>query len=80
MKLPPKRDKTPVLIGVRSKLGGQLHCWCPYCRKFHHHGNSEGHRVAHCYVGNTDSSFMQTGYYIADGTKQLAKMVREAAK
>jgi hypothetical protein len=78
IKLPPKRDTSPVLLGIRSKLGGQFHVWCPHCRKFHHHGYAEGHRAAHCFDDN--SPFRETGYHIADGTRKLARMVQEAAE
>ena len=27
---------------------GFLHCWCPDCNRFHHHGVGEGLRTSHC--------------------------------
>lgn len=79
MRMPPKSNPIPVLLGVRSKAGGMLKLWCPYCRVFHNNGNVEGPRVAHCYVANPNSPFVKTGYWVVDGTKILSKLVKEAS-
>ena len=33
---------------------------CPHCKRPHHHGKGEGHRVAHC----TDGPFRERGYVL----------------
>ncbi len=42
----------PKIPAVRVKNGaGEVrhHVWCPWCEEIHSHGNTSGHRVAHCH-------------------------------
>jgi hypothetical protein len=47
----------------------QIHVWCPYCIREHHHGIGGGkpftptHRSAHCHI-QPESPFEKTGYFI----------------
>lgn len=52
----------PVLAAVERNAEGHLSAWCPFCRRWHHHGAGEGHRVAHCI--NPESPFHKTGYIL----------------
>jgi len=73
----------PTLKGYVS--GGQIHVWCPFCCRWHHHGTGnsatihKGHRVAHCY--SEDSPFIQTGYYLEsfslDELESIAEPIKE---
>ena len=36
--------------------------FCVYCKKFHLHGETLGHRTAHC--DNDDSPYNETGYVL----------------
>ncbi len=40
-------DDGPVLI-TYDVPGGAVVAWCDRCRKWHHHGTGDGHRMAHC--------------------------------
>lgn len=55
-------SRIPTLQGFERNKEGMLSAWCPFCKKFHHHGIGEGHRIAHC--SNEESPFNQTGYVI----------------
>src|SRR5690625_838659 len=46
---------TPILIGELTPNERQVKVWCPYCKKYHHHGYNDRfknkgmeQRVAHC--------------------------------
>ena len=39
-----------------------LKVWCVYCRRWHHHASTPGHRVAHCTVPT--SPYRQSGYVL----------------
>jgi hypothetical protein len=41
---------------------GFLRAWCIHCRRWHYHGQGEGHRVAHC--SKPDSPYERTGYIL----------------
>jgi len=51
----------PVLFTLKID-GGGLKGWCPYCRKWHIHGDGEGHRIAHCMK---ETPFKDTGYILS---------------
>lgn len=36
--------------------------WCPFCKKYHYHGEGDGHRTAHC--DNPNSPWLDTGYIV----------------
>ena len=65
------RDMPVVLCEPHA---GGWRFWCPYCRRYHHHSPSAGHRVAHCgddiYFKNDSlirglrSPFRETGYWL----------------
>lgn len=57
-----KNEKDLIVLAIERDAAGNLSTWCSYCCKFHHHGTSEGHRVAHCI--NEDSPFINTGYVL----------------
>lgn len=42
--------------------------YCQFCKRWHRHGRSEGHRVAHCH--NPDSPYSETGYVLKLGDNQ----------
>jgi hypothetical protein len=63
----------PPLVEAIESEDGCLSFWCPYCVRWHYHGQGEGHRVAHCDTpptrpsrkangGPTASPYLQTGY------------------
>jgi len=52
---------SPVLLA--EPFGeSQWRAWCPFCKHYHYHGASEGHRTAHCF--DSHSPFEETGYYL----------------
>jgi hypothetical protein len=59
-------EGAPVLAAllVRDKNGREeLAVWCRYCENVHWHGNTEGHRAAHCFR-EADSPYVRTGYVL----------------
>jgi len=40
--------------------------WCPFCWKWHHHGNSSGHRSPHCGKSANIGIPFPNGYYLGD--------------
>lgn len=70
---------TPIFIV--EKDGNSLRFWCPYCLKYHTHGdangNGEGHRVAHC--TEPTSPFKKTGYILAY-SESRAKALRKGGE
>lgn len=54
------RNKIPIVQAFERDKEGNLSFWCPFCAKFHHHGNEQGHVSAHCYLD--ESPFNATGY------------------
>lgn len=78
------KRKYPLLKGFVNKEGKLIRVWCPFCKRFHIHGWSEGesmtHRVSHCIdpsIGKRDSvnsPLEDTGYLIAKfSNKDLRK-------
>lgn len=77
------KDGIPVLKGFVGNR--QLHVWCSYCQRFHHHGIGHEienglpikrqHRVAHCI--NPDSPFLKGGYYIQPFTKAESRSINK---
>lgn len=51
--------RVPTFICERHG-NNQVRFWCPFCHKYHYHGATEGHRVAHC----TKGPMQETGYYL----------------
>jgi hypothetical protein len=51
----------PVLAAYADPHG-YLAVWCVHCRTWHHHGQTEGHRVAHCF--NNRSPYLEGGYIL----------------
>ena len=70
-----------------SRGGWGFAFWCPYCRRFHHHGwtasslkeRKDGHRVAHC-SPESNSLYRETGYYLERFTKAELKEIGEFVK
>ena len=65
----------PIIKALPRKGGWKF--WCPFCKKWHLHGASEGHRVAHCFCrapmepySNIESPFRKTGYILKKMTKK----------
>lgn len=54
--------KYPVLAAFDRNEKGFLSAWCPFCARWHHHGQGEGHKVAHC--TEPDSPLKSTGYVL----------------
>lgn len=52
----------PVLEAFERNEQGDLSIYCVFCQEHHHHGQGDGHRIAHC--TNEDSPFIKTGYII----------------
>jgi hypothetical protein len=52
-------EDIPVILCEVTK-DKQWRFWCPYCRRYHHHGDSPGHRAAHCNSG----PFRESGYWL----------------
>jgi len=55
---------TPTLLGERMDNSKQIRAWCPYCAKFHYHGdtgNDKEYRAAHCI---NETPFTKTGYIL----------------
>jgi len=67
----------PILKGYINEFNEFL-VWCPFCKRFHYHGNAEGHRCAHCH--NPNSPFDRTGYIIKRYTKRELKQMGLATK
>lgn len=53
--------KIPVIYVTRDKYTGFCSFWCKYCNKLHHHGQGDGHRVAHC---DKNSPYHDKGYIL----------------
>ncbi len=65
----------PVLKGFAE--GANLVVWCPFCKRWHRHGNMKDHRAPHCH--NSDSGFDKTGYDIVPFNQgELYKIVQYA--
>ncbi len=43
-----KGGQTMKILKCFEDEAGHLHCWCPDCKRFHHHGHGEGIRTSHC--------------------------------
>lgn len=52
---PPIRPAYPTTHGLKV--------WCVYCHRWHQHGQSGGHRAAHCHVPS--SPYRRSGYILA---------------
>lgn len=65
----------PVLLAEPTEHG--LRAWCPFCARWHFHGQGDGHRVAHCI--EEDSALHATGYILVLADDNLA-IGRERAK
>jgi hypothetical protein len=55
-------DGYPILPAYIRDGHGYLSVWCRYCKKFHQHGQGDGHRVAHCL--SDASPYRTTGYIL----------------
>lgn len=64
------------LIAYRD--GGNYKVWCPYCARWHYHGEVNGWRVAHC--NNEKSPFKQTGYYLKEAGKKDINALKDIVK
>lgn len=67
MKIKKNEMKFPVLLAQPHADEDQLAVFCPFCIRFHYHGNTYGHKVAQC--RNPYSPFLKTGYIIKKITK-----------
>jgi len=47
---------------------GRMRFWCPFCRDFHNHGNTQeiGHRTSHC-TSDLGRAAMPKGYFVCRG-------------
>jgi hypothetical protein len=54
----------PTLPAYTEPGTGFLRAWCPYCLRWHLHGQGAGHRAAHCRL--TSSPLMTSGYTLID--------------
>lgn len=66
MRLSKEKMQYPILLGYQVPNRTEWACWCPYCFKWHFHGEVSGHRVAHC--DNPHSPLLKTGYYVKPAT------------
>jgi len=64
--------KYPVLLAkpIHRENGISWEVWCPYCDRFHYHGATEGHRVAHC---APETPFSDLGYIIKKDRRFVKK-------
>jgi hypothetical protein len=56
-----EETKYPVVEAIEYGNEEGLKMYCEYCKKWHHHGIYEGHRVAHC---DKDTPYKETGYIL----------------
>lgn len=54
---------------------GNYYVFCQYCGYFHHHGNLDGHRVAHC--TSPASPYHKTGYNLKYAGRKVSKTIRK---
>jgi len=55
--------KTPIIVcKSRKDIPYGMEFYCEHCKKYHKHGEGDGHRVAHCV--NQNSPFFNTGYVV----------------
>ena len=72
-----KDNKFPVIKCLpRSDFIGGMTFWCPFCNKWHNHGQGDGHRVAHCL--GSDSPYKKRGYIIKMMAPEELKEARKA--
>jgi len=58
------REGIPIILAEpRPDFLGGWRFWCRYCKRWHLHGRTLGHRVSHCTV--PDSPLNRTGYILA---------------
>jgi len=62
-------SQIPRLPAYPREDGPGLRAWCDHCRRWHLHGDSYGHRAAHC-VGVTPYS--RTGYFLVPPAEESA--------
>ncbi|MBT9146547.1 MAG: hypothetical protein DDT32_00281 [Syntrophomonadaceae bacterium] len=55
-----ERSEPSVLDAFARDEEGNLSVWCPHCTQWHHHGQGDGHRLAHCH--KPGSPFKGIGY------------------
>jgi len=58
----------------RSDFLDGLTFWCPWCKKWHLHGTTDGSRVAHCFI---DTPFKRTGYIVKKMTEAELKEIHK---
>lgn len=68
----------PILLGFPTENGKQLAVWCPYCVRYHYHGNVEGHRLAHC--KREKSPYNKTGYIIKKADNNQMKFKNSSTR
>ncbi len=55
--------KIPIILcEIRKDYPKGMQFYCEFCKRVHLHGESEGHRIAHCH--SEMSPFAHTGYII----------------
>ncbi|MFA4956358.1 MAG: hypothetical protein WC556_05215 [Candidatus Methanoperedens sp.] len=56
------KNNIPIISTIeRQDIPGGQEFYCRYCQTIHHHGQTDGHRIAHCFG---DTPYCETGYYI----------------
>lgn len=56
-------EHIPVIECIpRKDFPTGLRFYCAFCKRYHNHGEGEGHRIAHCH--NSESPFDKTGYIL----------------
>lgn len=72
MRIKKTERQFPILLGFPNGKN-QLAVWCPYCYRWHYHGNVEGSRSAHCQ--NPYSPFKKSGYIVKRATEKDMKQI-----
>lgn len=61
-----------VAAWTRTDQPDALRMWCHHCRRWHHHGQGEGHRIAHCH--DEASPYSETGYVLVLAAGKAPKL------
>jgi len=64
----------PELPAYQYNDRGSGIAWCEYCQRYHIHGNTMDHRIAHC---DFVSPYRETGYILVDMGKAPAWMLKD---
>jgi hypothetical protein len=72
------RRDPPELPAYRHPDDVHLLVWCRSCRRYHWHGRSAGHRVAHC--ADRNSLYDAIGYTLIDAGPASPDLLRDAKR